>query len=342
MLVLAAAGRLVARDHASDETYLPALLSATGLYSDVATLTIAPGNRSYVPQYPLWTDGALKRRWVRLPDDAAIDVSDVDAWDFPVGTRFWKEFSFAGRRVETRLLVKVAADRWAFGSYRWNEDQGDAVLAPAEGVPAVADVAPGVRHSIPSREDCRACHDSNRTEILGFSALQLSDDRDTGALHAEALAPDDLRLSTLVAEGRLVPGRPELVSDPPRIPASSAEERAALGYLSTNCGVCHNRVSTLAPLGLMLRQPAYGGGLAAIGPSLTRRTKWDRPGAAAETTHVVDPADLELSALLLRMRSRRPSSQMPPLGSVLPDHDAVRLVTRFLAQARLSQARSNP
>jgi hypothetical protein len=339
--MLAAAVRLAATGHGGDEAFLPGLLSATGLYSDIRTLTVATLNRPYAPQYPLWTDGAAKRRWVRLPDGAAIDVSDIDAWDFPVGTRFWKEFAFAGRRVETRLLVKVAPDRWVFGSYRWNEDQTDAVLAPAEGVPDVADVAPGVRHSIPSREDCRACHDSNRTEILGFSALQLSDDRDRGALHAEALAPADVTLSTLVAEGRLTPARPEFVANPPRIPAASAEERAALGYLSTNCGACHNRASTLAPLGLVFRQPAYQGGLAIIGASLTRRTKWDRPGAAPETTHVVDAVDLELSALLVRMRSRRPSSQMPPLGSVVPDHDAVRLVTRFLSKARLSQVQAH-
>ena len=29
-------------------------------------------------------------------------------WDFPVGTRFWKEFAFKGRKVETRFLWKTA------------------------------------------------------------------------------------------------------------------------------------------------------------------------------------------------------------------------------------------
>jgi len=37
-----------------------------------------------------------------------------------------------------------------------------------------------------------------------------------------------------------------------------------------------------------------------------------------------------LSALLVRMRSRRPSTQMPPLGTVLHDREAIDLVTAWI------------
>src|SRR5688500_16308576 len=83
---------------------LPRLLSETGLYAQPATLTVDPQNRPFSPQYPLWSDGAQKARWVRLPAGTAIDAADIDRWDFPVGTRFWKEFAFNGRKVETRFL----------------------------------------------------------------------------------------------------------------------------------------------------------------------------------------------------------------------------------------------
>ena len=184
-----------------------------------ARLAVDPRNRPFTPQYPLWSDGAVKRRWVRLPDGATIDTRDVNHWDFPVGTRFWKEFAFGGRRVETRMLVKTGADRWEFASYAWNEDQRDAVLAPAEGLASVAEVAPGKFHSVPSRDECRACHDSGRTEILGFTALQLSTDRDPLAPHAETLTPDMVTLRSLVDERRLQPARGDLVATPPRIAA---------------------------------------------------------------------------------------------------------------------------
>lgn len=259
-------------------------------------------------------------------------MREIDAWDFPVGTRFWKEFAFDGRRVETRMLVKTSPISWQFASYVWNDAQTDAHLATPEGLPNLVEVAPGKRYSIPSVEDCRACHDSNRTEILGFTALQLSDDRDPEAPHAEPRDGHTTTLRTLVENGLLQPARPELVSTPPRIPASSPRARAALGYLSTNCGACHNQASTLVSLGLDFRQPAYSGGLAVLEAGLARRTKWDRPGAPPETTKVVDRTALEHSALLLRMRSRRPTSQMPPLGTVLPDEQAVAVVTDWLTE----------
>jgi hypothetical protein len=142
---------------------LPERLSDTGLYANPATLAVDPRNRPFTPQYPLWSDGAAKRRWVRLPDGATIDARDVDAWDLPVGTRFWKEFTFNGVRVETRHFVKTGADQWAFASYVWTHDQRDATRAPADGVPDAAEIAPGKWHNIPSDTECRACHDSGRT-----------------------------------------------------------------------------------------------------------------------------------------------------------------------------------
>src|SRR5687768_17536817 len=231
----------------------PALLSQTGLYAGEGTITIDPLNRPFSPQYPFWTDGATKKRWIRLPAGSAIEATNVSRWEFPIGTKFWKEFSFDGRKVETRMLWRVNADAWVFATYAWNEAQTDAALAPEAGLPGIAEVAPGKRHSIPGIADCRSCHDSARTEILGFDALNLSDDRDPNAPHAETLTKEMLTLRTLTEENLLSPKRSELITTPPRIAASSPNARAALGYLSTNCGSCHNRESSIASLGLILK-----------------------------------------------------------------------------------------
>src|SRR5512141_1865735 len=45
----------------------PKNLSETGLYSDISTKTIAATNLMFSPQYPLWSDGARKKRWIYLP-----------------------------------------------------------------------------------------------------------------------------------------------------------------------------------------------------------------------------------------------------------------------------------
>jgi hypothetical protein len=310
---------------------LPERLSETGLYL-AGTQTIDPRNRPFAPQYPLWTDGARKARWIRLPAGAVIDGRNVDEWVFPVGTRFWKEFAFNGRRVETRMLWRASADAWSFATYVWNDAQTDATLAPPEGVRGVGEVAPGQRHTIPSREDCQTCHDTGTRPVLGFTALQLSPDRDPLAPNAEPLAPGMVTVQTLLDERLLGPAYPRLAAEAPRIPGDG-QTRAVLGYLTANCGHCHNEQSTVATVRFPLSMPAYpsaahvGKTIAAL---LTRTTKWDLPHAASGTTSLVKVGAPDLSALFVRMRSRRPSSQMPPLGTVIPDRQALGLLSAWI------------
>ena len=166
------------------------------------------------------------------------------------------------------------------------------MLAPAEGRARVAEVAPGKFHSVPSRDECRACHDSGRTEILGFTALQLSTDRDPLAPHAEALTPDMVTLRRWsTSDGSSPPGA-DLVATPPRIAARDARERAVLGYLSTNCGSCHNPKSSIASLGLFLQHEAdRAAGCApdAIATTVGRPGHWVVPTAPAGTSQLVHP-----------------------------------------------------
>lgn len=310
----------------------PRRLSETGLYA--ADGSIDPANRPFAPQYPLWTDGAAKLRWVFLPPGARIDVSRVDAWQFPAGTKFWKEFAFNGRKVETRMLWQPRAGEWTYATYVWNDAQTDADLAPDAGRPGFVEIQPGHRHSIPGVEDCRTCHEAAPSVVLGFSALQLSDDRDPLAPHADPLRPGMVTLSALVDADRFTPARPGFKTHPPRIRSRNPVERAALGYLSANCGNCHNAVSPLSSLGLVLLHDVAGDSTA---EEPGRRTALDQPGGwfvpGVETavSRLVAPGSPGHSALLYRIKSRSPLSQMPPLGTTLPDTAAIRLVTAWIA-----------
>jgi hypothetical protein len=150
---------------------LPQRLSETGLYGGHGIGILAAGVRAYRPRFELWSDGADKQRWVQLPG-AAIDTRDMDAWQFPAGTKFWKEFARDGRRIETRLLAKLgpAPGDWVGASYVWLADGSDAVLTP-EG----ESDANGTNHDVPSAAQCFGCHGGASSRILGFSAIQLSD-----------------------------------------------------------------------------------------------------------------------------------------------------------------------
>jgi cytochrome c553 len=301
----------------------PSRLAETGLD--------APGVRTFSPQYPLWTDGAAKRRWISLPPGTAIDGTRLAEWDFPVGTKFWKEFSFGGRKVETRFLWRATSREWMAVSYVWNEEGTEAVLAPADGLAGTADLGNGKQHAIPSRSDCLACHGAARTRPLGFSALQLSDDRDPNAIHGEPLPEGALSLESLVAAGLLRLARPAESVPRPRIATSDPVTRSVLGYLAGNCGSCHSRTGDVPAVTPFLPAEALLTDADAVARALaTQTTTWQAPGRDEGTT-VIDPQAPDASAMLARMRSRRPSSQMPPLGTAVRDQEAVAAVEKWIA-----------
>lgn len=314
---------------ATDDGF-PHRLSETGLFA-AGTRVPRPGVLAFSPQYPLWSDAADKRRWIALPSGRSIDASRPDAWAFPRGTRLWKEFAHDGRPVETRLIERRTDGRWYFASYVWRTDGRDADLAPAAGVRALdVAAAPGGRYAVPSRADCRTCHDGAPVPVLGFSALQLSGDRDPLAPHADAdAAAVDLRV--LASRGLLRNLPPALLERPPRIAARTPQERAALGYLHGNCGHCHNDGGDGAPVPLALAQRVAAD--RADGAHVQRtllalpRIRW--PGSA-EALPIVSPGRAEASVLALRMASRDPRLQMPPLGTRQPDHEALALVERWI------------
>jgi hypothetical protein len=328
-------------DASAQATGVPALpqhLHETGLFADLGTAVDAK-NLAFAPQYPLWSDGAHKRRWIYLPPGTAIDASRPDAWQFPVGTRLWKEFSL-GRVIETRFIERLADGTWRFAAYVWNEAGTDASLAPREGMSLAVPTAPQGRYAIPAQDDCRACHEGAAVPVLGFSALQLSSDRDPLAPHAEANSA--LGLADLVARGLIRNLPASLISDPPRIAATSVAERASLGYLHGNCSHCHNDSGAPAPVDLVLAQRVTDSGSTerVLRSMIDGRVRFRGHGLGNDAP-LIAPGNPQASVLIARMRSRNPSTQMPPIGTQAPDVEALALIERWIAE-KSSQKSSTP
>lgn len=288
---------------------LPRRLSDTGLYGDIGAGTLSTGIRPFTPRFPLWSDGASKRRFILLPEDTRIDTSDMDDWQFPTGTKLWKEFTRDGIRVETRLEQKVgerSAD-WALVSYVWNEDETDAVRAD-DG----AHDARGTPHDVPRAADCMGCHGGRKSRVLGFSALQLT-----------ASGASENQLAELVDA--------DLLSDPPfeafDIPGTP-DQVAGLGYLHANCGHCHNQIRPESN-GPRCYDPDQNfefllriDDLHDVDATSTVRTAVGR---------VIDTDDVEHSQVLRRMRVRDPDlPSMPPLGTETVDPSGVASVRTLI------------
>ncbi|PYJ06702.1 MAG: hypothetical protein DME25_05990, partial [Verrucomicrobia bacterium] len=100
---------------------MPALLSQTGAFTNTPAMTPADGLVPYNVNVPLWSDAAVKTRWMAVPNDGAPFIPDEQInfatnaeWSFPAGTIFVKLFELSTndtnpslkRRLETRLLVR--------------------------------------------------------------------------------------------------------------------------------------------------------------------------------------------------------------------------------------------
>jgi mono/diheme cytochrome c family protein len=309
----------------------PLRLEDTGLYADPAAFALAEGVATFTPQYPLWSDGAKKRRFLLLPPNESIDASDPDSWSFPVGTKFWKEFAFE-RKVETRYMERKADGGWIFATYLWSEDGKTTKRAPATGAKRAHVAEDGVPFDVPSFGDCVACHGTGSNPVLGFGALQLSPDRDPLAPHAEPARPTDVDLPRAAASG-LVRGLPEaLLRTPPRIHATTPRERAVLGYLHGNCASCHRAGGSIDALRLRFDRPAAPG-LDVEGSSLAASGLLDVPSVfRVEGAHArLKGGAPRESVLWRRMATRDPCVRMPPFASNRVDDEALELVGAWIA-----------
>ncbi len=304
----------------SGPTLLPAdqrhLLSETGLYTNIATKQLSPGTEQFRPAYLLWSDAAEKTRWIKLPPGTQIDNSDPDHWDFPVGTQIFKEFALDGKRLETRLIERIAKtgnpekDYW-HGGFAWRDDESDAdfVIDGAENVR-------GTPHDVPAQKVCPACHLGEASHYLGFSAVQLSGGAQ--GLTLSALAAAGRLKNPPPAEGYAVPG--------------DAQTSAAIGYLHANCGHCHNPNGLAWPdtdmnlrVGVDERTVEQTGVFrTAINGGLKR---WSHPGYA----YRINAGYPDTSAVIFRASARGDRDQMPPLATEFPDTTSINMLKTWIA-----------
>ena len=300
---------------------LPGELRCTGLYSSWDERTLRCGVTPYAPAHELWADGAGKQRYVWLPPGQTLDVSDPDDFDYPVGTRFWKEFHVgpegSQKLGETRYLLKADVG-WLYTAYVWSED-GTSATQRNDGV----DDLYGTGHSVPSREQCKTCHIGRPNFVLGWDFIMLGE----GATGVTA--------RSLAEEGRLGEFDPALLEL--EVPGD-AVERAALTYLHANCGVsCHNTTvdATANPSGLYLRlevdaldSPLSTGAAAGINQDPAPNAKLG--GLPMLTYYDFRPGDPERSLVYARMGVRGSDTGMPPLGTHVVHEEGVDAVRAWI------------
>lgn len=304
----------------------PATLGAYHLFRDASARQPNAGVTPYDLNTALYSDGALKFRYVFMPPGARATYNAEGVFAFPVGTVLVKTFAFAAnmraptenvRFLETRLLIR-RADGWIALPYVWNEAQTEARLSLIGATVPVSftdedGAAIGLDWQVPNRNQCKGCHDtSGAITPIGPSARNLN--------RGDQLA--------LWRAAGLIDSAP---SDAPRVPdaydaSGSAIASRARAYLDVNCAHCHNSQGPAHTSGLDLRwnaSPAYAWGVN------KRPIAAGRGSAGME--FAIAPGHPERSFLLYRMESADPGVMMPELGRQRADTRAVALMREWIA-----------
>lgn len=309
----------------------PSLLSELGVFTDLNTLETALGVLPYRTNSQLWSDRALKQRWLILPNDGTFDSADeqidfrpTGEWAFPTGSVLVKHFELPlttdpdgpVRRLETRFFIVGPQNSYGL-SYHWNESGTDAVLAsgPVSRDFEITDPDDGSLVFVqtwdyPGRGQCLQCHTAAADYTLGLSTHQLNGD----LRYPEIGNTPVNQINYLASLGAF---RQSNIPEPEDLPRTHAIDDGSAnldnrvrGYFDSNCSGCH-RPGGVPNLGLDLRfsTPLPFTNIINVG-AISHNSVADRL--------LVRPGDHQGSEIWHR-NAAEDGSRMPPLGRNLLD-----------------------
>ncbi|XOV93615.1 MAG: SO2930 family diheme c-type cytochrome [Bacteroidota bacterium] len=309
-----------------------ALLSDYGFFTgDQKELNPAENVFPYELNSPLFSDYALKKRFIYLPAGSKVNYNDTEVMDFPVGSVLIKNFYYsddqlenqAGRIIETRLLIHEE-EGWKALPYIWNEEQTDAKLEITGGTHQVSlNGKKPINYLVPNIAQCKGCHELNgKIAPIGPSARQLNRMNDFDGESKNQLIQ--------LAESGFLKGLPKL-EDVPKLasydhPESGSLDDRARAYLEVNCAHCHR-----------LEGPAKNSGLYLLAGNENREEVgiMKSPVAAGRGSgnllYDIVPGKPDKSILVRRMNSTQADVMMPELGRKLVHAEGVELIREWIA-----------
>tara|TARA_Y100000590_G_scaffold14828_1_gene17810 strand:- start:27919 stop:28956 length:1038 start_codon:yes stop_codon:yes gene_type:complete len=283
----------------------------------------------------LFSDYALKSRFIVLPKGQQLNYKQDGTFDFPEKSILIKTFFYPAdfrkpskdiRLMETRLLIHTP-EGWLGFPYVWNENQTEAVLEIAgERMEATFIDNEGDRatfnYSVPNFNQCKGCHVNDNRMIPIGPKVRL--------LNHEFEYPDG-KMNQLKKWSALdiINGLPELSSLPHtpdyHDPNDGTVNDRARAWIDINCAHCHMKGAPGETSGLFLNIEET---------DLTRLGVLKPPVAAGRGSggrlHTIVPGVPDKSIMIYRMESTDPGVMMPELGRKLVHKEGVELVREWI------------
>ena len=267
---------------------VPDRLSQWGLFESIRDQVPDDDVAPYTVTSPLFTDYALKPRFVTLRGEGGkIDYTDPERWESPVGTIYVKTFAYPPNEladppqtkdqlIETRLMVHDLAedDRlgclgadscWNTYVYVYNDDQSDAICESGGLTKSVTFTDPITKQQVTIEDyhvpvspgECGQCHGRRGPDArtLGPSTGMLNLGNDYQGNMVEN------QVDSLYDAGWLAPEPPPsgtrtTYADPVELIAGcttpACYHEAARSYLDSNCSHCHAPDGEIDDQGLFL------------------------------------------------------------------------------------------
>ena len=319
---------------------LPLLLSETGVFSNTPAMTPAAGLIPYTPNVPLWSDGAMKTRFMAVPGSGGVATPSQQIafvptgyWTFPAGTVFVKTFQLNTdtsntnvlQRLETRLLVRDINGAVYGVTYKWRADNSDADLLSSSLYQNITITNNGLLTTqtwyYPSPSDCLQCHTLVANYVLGVNTRQLN-----GNQTYPVTGVTDNQIRVLNRLGLLNPAFDETnIATFEALSAlantNASFQQRARSYLDANCAQCH--------------QPG--------GTGITFDARYDTPLAEQNITNypaahslgydnarIIASQDVWRSMIWQRMNTTNNAIKMPTLARQLIDSNGVAVMAGWI------------
>ncbi|WP_161598262.1 PKD domain-containing protein [Maribacter flavus] len=333
----------------------PTLLSDTGVFvtdvdgdfSDIGQLSVTNGFIPYDMIQPFWSDGALKSRWMAIPNNGTHDTpaeqiqwSEDGDWQFPVGSVLVKHFDYPDesrpnqtRKIETRFSIKGTDGNFYFLTYKWNAAETDATLVDmSTGETVSIDITRGgnqetIEWLYPSNSQCLNCHNPALGGTLGPRTRNLNSDYDYSA-KGGTVGNQLVTLSTLgiLNENITDTDTPGYLTHKAIDDLNATLDERARSYLDNNCAYCHQPATgNRADFDLRLFNTLAQTGLLTAGIN-------QAVPAMAPDQEILFPGDASKSQLYHRANSLEPGVKMPPLAKGIVDTEGVALLEAWINQ----------
>lgn len=299
-------------------------------YGLLADLDDNPYLVKYEVTNELFSDYAVKDRYVYVPEGKHAMLRDDGFFDWPEGSMMVKNFAYSeaqlgnARSIETRLLIKDESE-WKAISYVWNDDESDAKIAK------VGDLIPlEIDHKkdklkfdyiVPNKNQCKSCHNYNeQIDPIGFKYANLDNKIIVDGSKVSQL--DFLEKKGIIKLGNYGEAIEPMIAYNDE---SQDIQKRALAYLDINCGHCHRPEGPGNTSGLYLQYDetrtnhmGFCKGPVAAGKGSGGRKFDIYPGVA------------DSSILYYRMASVDPGSMMPEVGRGLAHKEGLSIIEQWI------------